>query len=615
MATALYPGAFKPPHRGHFEVVKKLLDGTHNGKLYTKDTSDRDATSALAGKTDKIDPIDKVVIFIGAKERNGISTDISVAIWEVYKKYLGNVELYYEVSNPMQNASSYAKKRPDEKFYAITGIRSEEDMIDLKRISSFKNRENVEGLIISAPGGTRATDFRQAILSGNLDSVRDFFPKELKREEILGIIRMLKDSIIAERMQKALEETMQNLFEEEKVEERTTALSLKPTKSADRAQLLTLFNRIRNQIETPGVKVVFKDDHIEVGLEDYRQDQFDFKPYMASLLEHMIDEGMKIVPLPEITIKRDVNEAGNFFGKTAYYDPNVKEVVLYVEGRHPKDIMRSFSHEMIHHMQNLENRLGSIGTSNTNEDDNLLKIEQEAYLKGNITFRNWEDKIKNQDKEVMAEGKYDKLTNVLSKIAFEFFKDVHDRGDKKGEFTFKVGNPDHDNVDIESREFEFDFMGIVKYTKDEYKVDGGANAGYDDDGDEIQPMLNVAFKIPKNPDWQEVSMDIKDVVRHELEHLTQDGENVRSGKYLPDDKDLRDLMDAGMLDKDLYFTLDKEVDAMIQGLYYKAKKSKKPFADVVDDYLNKAMISLDNKEKVLTLWRKRLPALGIKQRL
>ena len=57
--------------------------------------------------------------------------------------------------------------------------------------------------------------------------------------------------------------------------------------------------------------------------------------------------------------------------------------------------MRSFSHEMVHHEQNLEGRLGKIRTSNTNEDADLLKIEQEAYLKGNITFRNWEDKIKN----------------------------------------------------------------------------------------------------------------------------------------------------------------------------------------------------------------------------
>src|SRR6056300_975130 len=121
-------------------------------------------------------------------------------------------------------------------------------------------------------------------------------------------------------------------------------------------------------------------------------------------------------------------------------------------------------------------------------------------------------------------------------------------------------------------------MGVVNFTDDTYKVDGGANAGYDDDGEEIQPMINVNFQIPKDVDWQTVSMDLKDVVRHELEHLTQDGENIRSGKYIPDDQDLRKMIDAGLLDKDTYFSLPKEVDAMIQGLYYKAKKSRKPFA-------------------------------------
>ena len=58
--------------------------------------------------------------------------------------------------------------------------------------------------------------------------------------------------------------------------------------------------------------------------------------------------------------------------------------------------MRSFVHEMIHHKQNLEGRLGNISTTNTNEDDKLLEIEKEAYLEGNITFRNWEDSVKNQ---------------------------------------------------------------------------------------------------------------------------------------------------------------------------------------------------------------------------
>ena len=40
-------------------------------------------------------------------------------------------------------------------------------------------------------------------------------------------------------------------------------------------------------------------------------------------------------------------------GKTAYYDPSSMEITIYVDGRHPKDIMRSFSHELVHHNQNL----------------------------------------------------------------------------------------------------------------------------------------------------------------------------------------------------------------------------------------------------------------------
>ena len=82
-----------------------------------------------------------------------------------------------------------------------------------------------------------------------------------------------------------------------------------------------------------------------------------------------------------------------FFGKTAYYDPEKNHIVLYTEGRHPKDIVRSYAHEMIHHIQNLEDRLENISTTNTTEDDNLEKIEKEAYTDGNITFRNWTDTL------------------------------------------------------------------------------------------------------------------------------------------------------------------------------------------------------------------------------
>ncbi len=129
--------------------------------------------------------------------------------------------------------------------------------------------------------------------------------------------------------------------------------------------------------------------------EEVGENKLQLKDYITSLVEYMLDKDMNITPLPEIKIRHDEDNSENFFGKTAYYDPNVKEIVLFVDGRHNKDIVRSFSHEMVHHIQNLEGRLNNIQTSDTTSDNNLLKIEAEAYMQGNITFRNWEDSIKN----------------------------------------------------------------------------------------------------------------------------------------------------------------------------------------------------------------------------
>ena len=117
---------------------------------------------------------------------------------------------------------------------------------------------------------------------------------------------------------------------------------------------------------------------------------------MLSLSRYMIDNGMNIKPLPKIkVIKNDEENASNLLGKTAYYNPNEKSITLFTMNRHPKDILRSFAHEMIHHEQNLNGKLNNITTQNTNEDGDLPEIEREAYEKGNMMLRNWEDSIKN----------------------------------------------------------------------------------------------------------------------------------------------------------------------------------------------------------------------------
>jgi len=130
-------------------------------------------------------------------------------------------------------------------------------------------------------------------------------------------------------------------------------------------------------------------------VETFKED-WNPKEAFLSLAVFMKDNGMNVTPLPKIKVIPDDKEnASHLLGKTAYYNPADKSITLYTFGRHPKDVLRSFAHEMIHHEQNLNGALGNIGTTNTNEDGDLDKIEREAYEKGNIMLRNWEDSIKN----------------------------------------------------------------------------------------------------------------------------------------------------------------------------------------------------------------------------
>ena len=124
----------------------------------------------------------------------------------------------------------------------------------------------------------------------------------------------------------------------------------------------------------------------------------DFIEKLVSLTDYMMDH-INIEPLPDVNfVEDDVKNADDFFGKTAYYNPNDKSITLYTLKRHPKDILRSFAHEMVHHKQNLEGRLTNIQGHNINEDDYLKELELEAYRDGNGKyFRGWENSIKGND--------------------------------------------------------------------------------------------------------------------------------------------------------------------------------------------------------------------------
>jgi hypothetical protein len=45
-----------------------------------------------------------------------------------------------------------------------------------------------------------------------------------------------------------------------------------------------------------------------------------------------------------VSLLSDEENSLNPLGKTAYYDPSEMAVSIFVDGRHPKDILRSLSH-------------------------------------------------------------------------------------------------------------------------------------------------------------------------------------------------------------------------------------------------------------------------------
>ena len=101
----------------------------------------------------------------------------------------------------------------------------------------------------------------------------------------------------------------------------------------------------------------------------------------------------------KLTLKQDKENASKTLGRTAFYDPSELKIVLYITGRHPKDVLRSFAHELIHHVQNERGDLHMGDASNpqyAQQDDHLRNMEKEAYLEGNLLMRDFEDNFKYQ---------------------------------------------------------------------------------------------------------------------------------------------------------------------------------------------------------------------------
>lgn len=153
---------------------------------------------------------------------------------------------------------------------------------------------------------------------------------------------------------------------------------------------------------------------------------------------------------PDIHLDSDEQNKAEILGKTAYYDPQACEVHVYTDNRHPKDMLRSIAHELIHHKQNLEGRLqvgGYNGPGYYLENDKLKEVEHEAMLEGNACMREWEDtkKYKNP-KESKNMSLNEWKNNELNGLLLKKFGILKEEKEEK--------MPDHMDLDKDGDETE-----------------------------------------------------------------------------------------------------------------------------------------------------------------
>jgi len=417
----LYGGGFKPPTKGHFEVVEQAL------KEYPE--------------------LDKLIIYVGGGVRDGITQEQSLAVWDIYKDLLGDKVEIQPSPSPIGDIIRYGRDNADKIVYFFLGEREgkESDVADTAQRT--KNVEvkypNTQIKIIKSPDtGISGTEARKILLNPDktFEDFKQLLPDGLADGEKQQIYDLLKKGAVKEGDPKTgtgkkPEGSGRRLYTDEDPTDTVSVkfstkqdiidtLSKASFKAKSHARQSQIINLIHQRVRAAYERA--KDPEVKSRLKtalDYAEQRKEaskaktqrlnkenvapnhtgksspygsgYKPLVLEISKYMIEQGMEIQPLPKVQfIDNDEGNAQNILGNTAYYNPQSKAIVLYTLNRHPKDILRSFCHEMVHHEQNMKGTLGNIRTQNTTEDSHLDRIEREAYEKGNIMFRNWEDNYK-----------------------------------------------------------------------------------------------------------------------------------------------------------------------------------------------------------------------------
>mgnify|MGYP005831124845 CR=1 FL=1 len=223
-----------------------------------------------------------------------------------------------------------------------------------------------------------------------------------------------------------------------------------------------------------------------------------------------------------------------------------------------------------------------------------------------LLLENWRKYIN----EVSGRG-LERYATLISREVVKALKDeeVREHLSETGEVRFKM-DIKHILQDLEwVRNVYIDLGGgDYVYADAKYEFILGAT-----DEERKESDIIVSIVLPhefENSVFSELIPELKDSLRHELEHSSQPTEMLmKVQKEVPEGKIWKSLESAR-----IYYTSEAEVKAHVAGIYKRTKMLKKPAGDVLDDFLIQIWqtgLSRDYTEKELdplmreirSLWR------------
>jgi hypothetical protein len=188
-SIAMFPGKFKPPHAGHFDVAKEILSKPN---------------------------VNKLIIYISPRPHEGVSADQSKALWEIYKPYLpGNVEIRVGKISPVRSVYDYLDNE-SQSGDILNLVLGEKDISDGRYARAGDRRNDVGVNILPVPpqaGGISGTQMRRALWADEEEAARILEETGQTPEELFvaGLPNSLNDREISDILtllgEKELEET------------------------------------------------------------------------------------------------------------------------------------------------------------------------------------------------------------------------------------------------------------------------------------------------------------------------------------------------------------------------------------------------------------------------